>query len=75
MRTTQLLKFTSFYWLGPMVEREVINAPSVEAALAFHYQLGWNSYDDRRLVAGDVATEDAAKHPRIVANESWGEES
>ncbi len=68
------MKFTSFYWLGAEVERTVLTAPSVRKALAFHYELGPNVYDDRRLVEGDVATEDARQRPSLVANESWGED-
>lgn len=71
---TSLRTFTSFYWLGAEVERLVIQAPTVRAALEYHYECGWSAYDDRRLVEGDVALEDARKTPRLIANESWGED-
>lgn len=66
--------FTSFYWLGSEVERTVIRASSVRAALEEHYECGWNTYDDRRLVDGDCPTEDALNRPRLVSSESWGED-
>jgi hypothetical protein len=66
--------YTSFYWSGSEVERTVFTAGSVRLALESYYEMGWSCYDDRRLVKGDVRTSDAYKHPRLIANESWGED-
>lgn len=51
------MKFTSFYWLGKEVWREVFEAGSDEAAREEHDQLGPNAYDERRLFRGEVAAE------------------
>jgi len=48
-------KYTSFYWLGAEVERTVFEAESDGAALREHDEMGWNAYDDRVLLAGDVS--------------------
>ncbi len=53
--------YTSFYWLGSKVQRTVFQAETDGAALREHDENGWNAYDDRSLLAGDVSLEDLAK--------------
>lgn len=53
--------YTSFYWLGAEVQRTVFQAETDGAAFTEHDEGGWNAYDDRLLLAGDVALEDLAK--------------
>ena len=53
--------YTAVHWLGSDVLRETFEAESDGAALEAFEEMGWNAYDDRRLLAGDVPLEEVER--------------
>lgn len=53
--------YTAVHWLGAEVLRETFEAETDGEALEAFEEMGWNAYDDRRLLAGDVPLEEVTR--------------